>query len=332
MEEGGKSLYELLGVEKSASQADIKRAYYKLALQLHPDKNPGNEEATAKFTALQRIYAVLGDTDKRALYDETGSLQDCEELAGGGGEGRGGAFGELYKYYSSMFRAVEEDDIIDFALKYRGSGEERADLLRHYGEAGGDMRAVFESVMLSRPELDSHRFMDLIDAAIDAGEAQRTKAYTKWAKATAAKPPPTADPFAPEERGGGGEGGGGGKAKGKGKGKGKAKGGDEAALVKAIRGKSNGMAATLAALEAKYGGGGGKGGSKENAVARGSGGKRRRAGKGGGGGEEGGEGGAGGEPSEAEFEAARRRMEERRAGGGGEQAAAAGAKQKRRKA
>jgi hypothetical protein len=55
-------------------------------------------------------------------------------------------------------------------IKYRGSPEERADLLRHYAECGGDMAKVFEWVMLSRPELDAHRFMAVLDDAIDKGE------------------------------------------------------------------------------------------------------------------------------------------------------------------
>lgn len=49
---------------KDASHAEIKKAYHKLALQLHPDKNPGEEEASAKFQSLQQIYSVLGDQEK----------------------------------------------------------------------------------------------------------------------------------------------------------------------------------------------------------------------------------------------------------------------------
>lgn len=119
--------------------------------------------------------------------------------------------------------------------KYRGSAEERADLLRHYAEFGGDMAKVFEWVMLSRPDADAHRFMAAIDEAIAAGEAARTPAYARWAKETAARPPPKADPLAPEadERAGGS--GGGGKKKGGGKSKGGSGGGGDHALIAAIR-------------------------------------------------------------------------------------------------
>ncbi|TQD78891.1 hypothetical protein C1H46_035549 [Malus baccata] len=71
-----KSLYEVLGVERSATQQEIKKAYHKLALRLHPDKNPGDEEAKEKFQQLQKVISILGDEEKRALYDETGCLDD----------------------------------------------------------------------------------------------------------------------------------------------------------------------------------------------------------------------------------------------------------------
>lgn len=56
--------------------------------------------------------------------------------------------------------------------EYRGSDEEKKDLLRHYEQLQGNMARVFDMVMVSRPELDSHRFMDIIDAAIQAGETR----------------------------------------------------------------------------------------------------------------------------------------------------------------
>ncbi|GBF96928.1 hypothetical protein Rsub_09008 [Raphidocelis subcapitata] len=315
-----KSLYEVLGVARDASQSDIKKAYYRLALQLHPDKNP-DQGAHEKFQALQRIYAVLGDPQKRSMYDETGSLQDCEELEGFGGGG-GGGFSELYRTYASMFRKVDEEDIAAFAAKYRGSDEERADLLRRYTDCGGAMDAVFEWIMLSRPDADAHRFMATLDGAIAAGEVKRTKAYSAWAKATAAKPPPSFDPLAPEGAG-------------RGKKKGAKGGGSEGALIAAIQAKQgNRMAATLAALEEKYGGGGkgkgkkaGKGGSKKadrkKGDSQGSDQGKRKADSGSDGeGSSGGEGGAAA-ATEEEFQAARRRLEERRAAAA---AAEAGAK------
>jgi molecular chaperone DnaJ len=64
--------YEVLGVEKNASADDIKRAYRRLAIKYHPDKNPGDKEAEAKFKECAEAYEVLSDSEKRARYDQYG--------------------------------------------------------------------------------------------------------------------------------------------------------------------------------------------------------------------------------------------------------------------
>ena len=67
-----KDYYELLGVSKTASADDIRKAYRKLAFRYHPDKNPGDEEAGKKFRDISNAYEVLHDPEKRAAYDRRG--------------------------------------------------------------------------------------------------------------------------------------------------------------------------------------------------------------------------------------------------------------------
>ncbi|XP_028858127.1 dnaJ (Hsp40) homolog, subfamily C, member 5 gamma a isoform X1 [Denticeps clupeoides] len=70
----GETLYKVLGLEKGASSEDIKRAYRKLALKYHPDKNPDNPEAAEKFKEINNANTILNDETKRKIYDEYGSM------------------------------------------------------------------------------------------------------------------------------------------------------------------------------------------------------------------------------------------------------------------
>ncbi|CAI7934851.1 Hypothetical predicted protein [Podarcis lilfordi] len=74
MSRAGESLYCILGLEKGASSEDIKKAYRKLALKYHPDKNPENPEAAEKFKEINNANTTLSDENKRRIYDEYGSM------------------------------------------------------------------------------------------------------------------------------------------------------------------------------------------------------------------------------------------------------------------
>ncbi|XP_028294550.1 dnaJ homolog subfamily C member 5B-like isoform X2 [Gouania willdenowi] len=74
MSTAGESLYKVLGLEKGASPDEIKRAYRKLALRHHPDKNPDNPAAAEKFKEINNANSILSDENKRRIYDEYGSM------------------------------------------------------------------------------------------------------------------------------------------------------------------------------------------------------------------------------------------------------------------
>ena len=92
--------YEVLGVEKSASAADIKKAYRRLAMKYHPDRNQGDKAAEEKFKEIGEAYEVLGDEQKRAAYDRYGK---AGVNPGAGGPGGFGGFGpEGFGGFSNM--------------------------------------------------------------------------------------------------------------------------------------------------------------------------------------------------------------------------------------
>src|SRR3954469_18258219 len=81
--------YEVLGLTRSASPEEIKKNYRKLAVQFHPDKNPGDKKAEEKFKELSEAYEVLSDPQKKQMYDQFGHAA----MGGGGGGGFEGGFG-----------------------------------------------------------------------------------------------------------------------------------------------------------------------------------------------------------------------------------------------
>lgn len=86
-------LYKVLGVEKTATQDEIKKAFRKLAIQYHPDKNPGDAAAEEKFKEINAAYSVLGDEQKRAQYDTYGSADAYAHSSYGQGGYANGAYG-----------------------------------------------------------------------------------------------------------------------------------------------------------------------------------------------------------------------------------------------
>ncbi len=102
MADNKRDYYEVLGVAKTASADEIKKAYRQLAKKYHPDMNPGDKEAEVKFKEANEAYEVLSDTDKRAKYDQYGHAA-FDPSMGGGGAGFGGFgdfdFGDIFSSF-----------------------------------------------------------------------------------------------------------------------------------------------------------------------------------------------------------------------------------------
>ena len=126
---GQRDYYEVLGVGKSASQQQIKSAYRKLAVKLHPDKNPGDKNAEEAFKEAAEAYSVLGDADKRAVYDQYGRAG----LKGGPQVNQ-----DIFREFSDIFGGGIFEDLFGFGDIF-GGGRQRSSVRR-----GADFRYDLE--------------------------------------------------------------------------------------------------------------------------------------------------------------------------------------------
>ncbi len=148
--------YKLLGVEKGASNEEIKKAYRKLALKYHPDRNKGNKEAEEKFKKISEAYAVLSDTEKRQQYDQFGSA----------------GFQQRYSQ-EDIFRNADLGDILrEFGINFGGGGGRTT--FRTSGMGGGN---IFEQMFQGGPGGGGQSFHSF-------GGQQRPQQQMKGADAT----------------------------------------------------------------------------------------------------------------------------------------------------
>jgi len=132
-----KDYYEILGVPRGASDDDIKKAYRKLAMQFHPDRNPGKEKwANEKFKEINEAYGVLGNPDKRKQYDQFGTTGDASDIFGS--HTTSATFEDLMREFGGQgLRYDFLDNIFGDFLRGRDFS------FRQYGQDGGASRIIF---------------------------------------------------------------------------------------------------------------------------------------------------------------------------------------------
>ncbi|KAF9967827.1 hypothetical protein BGZ65_012899, partial [Modicella reniformis] len=176
------SLYECLNITKEADQATIKKAYYKLALAHHPDKQShtssesDREQATARFQRLGFAYAVLSDPERRKIFDETGEVSE-DSLSVPGSSSSSSSTATWDAYFRELWSGiVNESTIKEFEQTYRFSDEEKRDVIHAYVTYRGDMDGILSAVPVCTYE-DEERFRRIIQSAIDAKVARKYKAF-----------------------------------------------------------------------------------------------------------------------------------------------------------
>lgn len=130
-----RDFYEILGVSKSASADEIKKAYRKVAMQFHPDRNPGDKSAEDKFKEAAEAYEILSDADKKAKYDRYGHAAFGPGTAGGNyGGGAGMNMDDIFSQFGDIFG----DDM--FGSFFGGGGRQRSGGGRQRGARGSNLR------------------------------------------------------------------------------------------------------------------------------------------------------------------------------------------------
>ncbi len=128
-----RDFYEILGVSKSASADEIKKAYRKVAMQYHPDRNPGDKAAEEKFKEAAEAYEILSDADKRAQYDRYGHAGVGNNGRGGFGGGGGMNMEDIFSQFGDVFGE-------DFFGNIFGGGQRGRSGQRSRGTRGSNLR------------------------------------------------------------------------------------------------------------------------------------------------------------------------------------------------
>lgn len=175
--------YDILGIHKNAEEAEIKKAYRKLAKKYHPDTNAGDAQAEQQFKEVTEAYTILSDPEKRKLYDQFGHAAFDGSCAGAGAGGRtGGAAGTGGTYQEYHFEGGNMDDIFGdiFGDIFRGGKAEDAEYQRfgggfgrsRYRRKGQDVRAEvsvsFDEAVFGCDKIISFQNMERADGSVQS--------------------------------------------------------------------------------------------------------------------------------------------------------------------
>lgn len=149
----------MLGVDRTASEQELKSAYRKLALQHHPDRNPNNPDAEERFKEVSEAYAILADSDKRAAYDRYGH-------AGLGGAGQGGFDASVFQDFGDIF-----GEIFGFGDMFGGAGGRRRSRAQRGADLREDLTLEFERAFFGTESRVTVRRHEVCDECRGSGAA-----------------------------------------------------------------------------------------------------------------------------------------------------------------
>lgn len=152
----------------------VKKAYHKLSLKFHPDRvaEEEKEEATEKFKVLSKLYSVLTDKNKKALYDDKGVIDDDDERD----------LSSWLELWRSVFKPITDQDIQNYERDYIGSEQEEIDVRKAYVNGKGCINFMMNHIPFMAIK-DEPRIQEMVRKWIDAGEVPEHKQFTEEPKA-----------------------------------------------------------------------------------------------------------------------------------------------------
>ena len=159
------NLYSLLGLQKTATNLEIRKAYKHLVLLCHPDKNKTDPETSAKFINITRAYKILSNEKTRKYYDETGEYDEENE----------GVI-DIDDTLNFFRKIYSPQDIETYESKYKGSEEEEQDLITFYKENQGNITKILECIPCSNNE-DIKRFIKIYEKLFKKKILKKNKKY-----------------------------------------------------------------------------------------------------------------------------------------------------------